>query len=110
MSCHHLFPPIGCVVPGAGAVEVAIAEALVYHKHSVPGRARLGVQAFADALLIIPKVQPSYWPDNNWPDLRAFNYKLLILPNSRLVRQVFICISLYSFLLDIYHSIRETFF
>nr|XP_020042081.1 LOW QUALITY PROTEIN: T-complex protein 1 subunit zeta-2 [Castor canadensis] len=46
----------GCVVPGAGAVEVAIAEALVYHKHSVPGRARLGVQAFADALLIIPKV------------------------------------------------------
>ncbi|XP_048650897.1 T-complex protein 1 subunit zeta-2 isoform X3 [Marmota monax] len=46
----------GCVVPGAGAVEVAIAEALVKHKHSVKGRARLGVQAFADALLIIPKV------------------------------------------------------
>ncbi|XP_077021278.1 T-complex protein 1 subunit zeta-2 isoform X2 [Tamandua tetradactyla] len=46
----------GCVVPGAGAVEVAIAEALVTHKHSIKGRARLGVQAFADALLIIPKV------------------------------------------------------
>ncbi|KAB1265805.1 T-complex protein 1 subunit zeta-2 [Camelus dromedarius] len=46
----------GCVVPGAGAVEVAIAEALVAHKHSIKGRARLGVQAFADALLIIPKV------------------------------------------------------
>ncbi|KAL2765401.1 T-complex protein 1 subunit zeta-2 isoform 2 [Daubentonia madagascariensis] len=46
----------GCVVPGAGAVEVAIAEALVVYKHSVKGRARLGVQAFADALLIIPKV------------------------------------------------------
>ncbi|XP_074176264.1 T-complex protein 1 subunit zeta-2 isoform X2 [Rhinolophus sinicus] len=46
----------GCVVPGAGAVEVAIAEALVTYKHSVKGRARLGVQAFADALLIIPKV------------------------------------------------------
>ncbi|XP_013007550.1 T-complex protein 1 subunit zeta-2 isoform X5 [Cavia porcellus] len=46
----------GCVVPGAGAVEVAIADALVNHKPSVKGRARLGVQAFADALLIIPKV------------------------------------------------------
>lgn len=47
------------MVPGAGAVEVAIADALVNHKPSVKGRARLGVQAFADALLIIPKVQPS---------------------------------------------------
>ncbi|XP_060060878.1 T-complex protein 1 subunit zeta-2 [Erinaceus europaeus] len=46
----------GCVVPGAGAVEVAMAEALVTYKHSIKGRARLGVQAFADALLIIPKV------------------------------------------------------
>ncbi|XP_042822094.1 T-complex protein 1 subunit zeta-2 isoform X1 [Panthera tigris] len=46
----------GCVVPGAGAVEVAIAEALVNYKHSVKGRVRLGVQAFANALLIIPKV------------------------------------------------------
>ncbi|XP_036621765.1 T-complex protein 1 subunit zeta-2 isoform X2 [Trichosurus vulpecula] len=45
-----------CVVPGAGAVEVAISEALVKHKSSIKGRARLGVQAFADALLIIPKV------------------------------------------------------
>ena len=40
----------------AGAVEVAMAEALVKHKPSVKGRAQLGVQAFADALLIIPKV------------------------------------------------------
>ena len=46
----------GCVVPGADAVEVAMAEALVKYKPSVKGRAQLGVQAFADALLIIPKV------------------------------------------------------
>ncbi|XP_021574313.1 T-complex protein 1 subunit zeta isoform X3 [Carlito syrichta] len=46
----------GCVVPGAGAVEVAMAEALRKYKPSVKGRAQLGVQAFADALLIIPKV------------------------------------------------------
>uniref|UniRef100_A0A8C5RW54 Chaperonin containing TCP1 subunit 6B n=1 Tax=Laticauda laticaudata TaxID=8630 RepID=A0A8C5RW54_LATLA len=46
----------GCVVPGAGALEVAIADALMKHKPSVKGRSQLGVQAFADALLIIPKV------------------------------------------------------
>ncbi|KAL4689229.1 hypothetical protein H8957_017289, partial [Semnopithecus entellus] len=46
----------GYMVPGAGAIEVAMAEALVAYKNSIKGRARLGVQAFADALLIIPKV------------------------------------------------------
>ncbi|XP_014310837.1 T-complex protein 1 subunit zeta isoform X1 [Myotis lucifugus] len=46
----------GCVVPGGGAVEVAMSHALVKYKPSVKGRAQLGVQAFADALLIIPKV------------------------------------------------------
>uniref|UniRef100_A0A8C2TDN1 Chaperonin containing TCP1 subunit 6B n=3 Tax=Coturnix japonica TaxID=93934 RepID=A0A8C2TDN1_COTJA len=46
----------GCVIPGAGALEVAVANALVKHKPNVKGRAQLGVQAFADALLIIPKV------------------------------------------------------
>eukprot|EP00069_Balaena_mysticetus_P018655 bmy_11515T0 len=46
----------GCVVPGTGAVEVAMAEALIKYKSSVKGRAQLGVQAFADALLMIPKV------------------------------------------------------
>merc|ERR1712002_733933 len=46
----------GSVVSGAGALEVAIADALVKHKPNVKGRAQLGVQAFADALLVIPKV------------------------------------------------------
>uniref|UniRef100_A0A8C4INV5 T-complex protein 1 subunit zeta n=1 Tax=Dicentrarchus labrax TaxID=13489 RepID=A0A8C4INV5_DICLA len=46
----------GSVVPGAGAFEVAVADALVKHKPNVKGRAQLGVQAFADALLVIPKV------------------------------------------------------
>lgn len=44
------------VVPGAGAFEVAVHKALVAYKEQVKGRARLGVQAFADALLVIPKV------------------------------------------------------
>ncbi|KAJ7995633.1 hypothetical protein DPEC_G00246600 [Dallia pectoralis] len=46
----------GCVVSGAGAFEIAVHDALIKHKPSVKGRAQLGVQAFADALLVIPKV------------------------------------------------------
>ncbi|KAG7274859.1 hypothetical protein CRUP_012343 [Coryphaenoides rupestris] len=45
--------PEGSVVSGAGAFEVAVADALVKHKPSVKGRAQLGVQAFADALLVL---------------------------------------------------------
>lgn len=45
----------GAVVPGAGAFEIAAAHALLAHKGEVKGRAKLGVQAFADALLVIPK-------------------------------------------------------
>lgn len=50
---------IGFVVPGAGAFEIA-AHACLTSKckaaDGIKGRQRLGVQAFADALLIIPKV------------------------------------------------------
>lgn len=61
-SHHLLFILVssGCVVPGAGAFEVAVADALVKHKPNVKGRAQLGVQAFADALLVIPKVRGLY--------------------------------------------------
>lgn len=44
------------VVPGAGAFEVALSNELMKFASTVKGRARLGVQAFADAFLIIPKV------------------------------------------------------
>jgi len=46
----------GCVVPGAGAYEVAAHTALKKFMESVKGRARLGIQAYADGLLVIPKV------------------------------------------------------
>ncbi|XP_071848755.1 T-complex protein 1 subunit zeta-like [Apostichopus japonicus] len=46
----------GSVVPGAGALEVAIHDALMTYKDTVKGRARLGIEAFAQALLVIPKV------------------------------------------------------
>ena len=44
-----------CLVPGAGAFELAAHLHLCEYKNTVSGRAKLGVQAFADALLIIPK-------------------------------------------------------
>jgi len=46
----------GCVVPGAGAYEVAAHTALKKFMETVKGRARLGIQAYADGLLVIPKV------------------------------------------------------
>jgi len=44
-----------CLIPGAGAFEVAAYQHLIKFKQTVKGRAKLGVQAFADALLVIPK-------------------------------------------------------
>ncbi len=44
-----------CVVPGAGAFELGAAASLMELKKTMKGRTKLGVQAFADALLIIPK-------------------------------------------------------
>ena len=45
----------GCLVPGAGAFEVAAYAELLRYKPQVAGKAQMGVQAFADALLIVPK-------------------------------------------------------
>lgn len=46
----------GSVVPGAGAFQVACSNHLVKFKDSVKGRVKMGIQAFADALLVIPKI------------------------------------------------------
>lgn len=43
------------VVPGAGAFQVALHDHLTRFRDGVAGRAKLGVQAFADAQLVIPK-------------------------------------------------------
>ena len=43
-------------VPGGGAFEIAAAASLVeYAQKSVAGKAKLGVLAFAEALLVVPK-------------------------------------------------------
>lgn len=44
-----------CLVPGAGAFEIAAYRMLMNRKMAVQGRARLGVEAFANSLLIVPK-------------------------------------------------------
>lgn len=44
-----------CVVPGAGAFEIALYDHLIKYAKTVEGRAKLGVRCFAEALLVIPK-------------------------------------------------------
>lgn len=43
------------VIPGGGAFELTANEALMRYKDKVQGKQRFGVQAYAEALLIIPK-------------------------------------------------------
>lgn len=46
----------GSLVPGAGAFEISAHKHLIEEtKKSAKGRTKLGVQAFADALLVVPK-------------------------------------------------------
>ena len=47
------------LLPGAGALEVALSSFLKEHSKQVLGRAKLGVQAYAEALLVIPKTLAS---------------------------------------------------
>lgn len=42
-------------MPGAGAFELAACARLKEFAETVEGKAKLGVRAFADALLVIPK-------------------------------------------------------
>ncbi|KAI2804153.1 T-complex protein 1 subunit zeta [Blomia tropicalis] len=44
------------LVPGAGSFEVALHAELMEYKNQVEGKAQLGVQAYADAILVIPKI------------------------------------------------------
>lgn len=44
------------LIPGAGAFEVAAYRMLMRRKGAVAGRAKLGIEAFANAMLIIPKI------------------------------------------------------
>lgn len=45
----------GSVVPGAGAFFVGLYKDLMKFKDTVPGKAKMGVAAYAEAMLIIPK-------------------------------------------------------
>ena len=43
-------------MPGAGSYEVAVHMALKKAMEAIKGRARLGMQAYAEGMLVIPKV------------------------------------------------------
>ena len=45
----------GCLVPGAGAFEIAARDRILKFAKSVSGKTRLGVEVFAEALAVIPK-------------------------------------------------------
>lgn len=44
-----------CIIAGAGSFEVRCYNELLKHKDSIKGKAKLGVQAYAEAMLVIPK-------------------------------------------------------
>lgn len=46
----------GAIIPGAGAFEVRASQLLNRYKEEVKGKQRLGIQAYAEALLIVPKI------------------------------------------------------
>ncbi|CAF1369335.1 unnamed protein product [Rotaria sp. Silwood1] len=45
----------GCIIPSDDAFEIVTHQVLTQYKKQVKDRARLGVQTFAESLLIIPK-------------------------------------------------------
>jgi len=45
----------GHILPGAGAFQIAAHSDLMKYKETITGRSKFGIQAFADALLVIPK-------------------------------------------------------
>lgn len=44
------------MIEGAGAFEITVHKELMAYKDAVKGKSRLGISAYAEALLVIPKV------------------------------------------------------
>jgi len=49
----------GHILPGAGAFQIAAHADLMKYKETISGRTKFGIQAFADALLVVPKTLAS---------------------------------------------------
>lgn len=45
-----------CLIPGAGAFEIRAYNKLMAYKDTVKGKVRLGIQSYAESLLVVPKV------------------------------------------------------
>lgn len=54
VACQLLEEPE--LLPGGGATQIALARFLRRHAETIPGREQLAVEAFADALEVIPRV------------------------------------------------------
>ncbi len=44
------------LIPGAGAFQLCLHQHLMKYKDTVKGKAKMGVQVFAESLLVIPKI------------------------------------------------------
>ncbi len=69
-----------CVVPGAGAFQIACAAHLSSEefRRQIKGKARYGVAAFAEALLVIPKTLAAN-AGHDIQDSRKYRVDLLLL-------------------------------
>ncbi|CAI7609384.1 t-complex protein 1 zeta subunit [Penicillium cosmopolitanum] len=66
----------GCVIPGAGAFQVACADHLKSEVlRNTKGKAKWGVEAFADALLVIPKTLAANAGHDIQDSLAAMQYE-----------------------------------
>ncbi|WP_101297007.1 TCP-1/cpn60 chaperonin family protein [Halegenticoccus soli] len=59
----------GTVVPGGGAIDVELARAVREHARSVDGREQLAVEAFADALEVVPRTLATNAGLDGWTGL-----------------------------------------
>jgi chaperonin GroEL (HSP60 family) len=76
----------GGVVPGAGATEIAIADHVRDHAASVEGRKQLSVDAFADAVDVLPRTlaeNTGMDPIDALVDLRSAHEREGIAPHQR---------------------------
>ena len=71
-------------VTGAGAFEVTAHKQLMAYKDSVKGKSRLGIGAYAEALLIIPKVLAT----NSGFDAQVCNEFESLLPERKVIPRV----------------------
>lgn len=79
-----------CVIPGAGAFELFMYNELMKKKDDIVGKAKLGYAAFAESLLVIPKVLA----ENSGYDVQD---SIIMLQDEYKKNKVMVGLNLYEF-------------